>query len=138
MKCKVNNLPDCETSAPDICNSQCLESKAITPGKEDDDGDGGSGQTRDEDIEDDKASDDETTASVCAGSVTVNQSGKSEYKLVHEANIAKNRQLLHELGLKFGWEDKEGATSESKSTQKKNRKGKAWWKQATIGLIDAG
>ena len=57
---------------------------------------------------------------------------------MREANIAKNRQLLHELGLKIGWEDEEGATSKSKSTQKKNRKGKAWGKQAMIGLIDAG
>ena len=98
MKCKVNNLPDCKTSAPDICNSQRLESKAITPGKEDDDGDGGSGQTGDEDIEDNEASDDETTASVCAGSVTVNQSGKSEYELVREANIAKTDSSFMSLG----------------------------------------
>ena len=33
------NLPDCDTSAPDVCNSRSLESKASTPEYEDKEGD---------------------------------------------------------------------------------------------------
>jgi hypothetical protein len=55
-----------------------------------------------------------------------------------EANIAKNQAILRELGLKYGWDDEEGPANESKSTQKKNRKGKAQGKWATTSLMDAG
>ena len=127
MRCEAN-LPDCDTSAPDVCNSQSLESKASTPedkGKEDD-------------IDGDEAGNGETTASAHEGSDLVNpvkKSGKSEYERVRDANIARNRELIRELGLKFGWDDEEGQANESKLTQKKNRKGKAQGKQATMRLM---
>ena len=122
------NLPDCDTSAPDVCNSRSLEFKASTPEYEDKEGD----------IDDDEAGNGKATPSARAGSDLVNpvkKSGKSEYELVRDANIARNRELIRELGLKFGWDKEQGPASESQLTQKTNRKGKAQGKQATMRLM---
>lgn len=55
--------------------------------------------------------------SVDAGGVSA-ISGKSEYERTHEANIAENRALLHELGLQFGWDNETDKVGEKKAAKK--------------------
>lgn len=110
------NLPDCDTSAPDLCSTRSLGSKASTPqdgDKEGISGDSGNGET----------GDDETNISAVVGDNSAKRGGKSEYERTREANIARNKELFQELGDKFGWGDEENdSASEKKEKKKKDKK----------------
>ena len=67
------NLPDCDTSAPDLCSTRSLGSKASTPQDGDEEGisgDSGNGET----------GDDETNVSAVVGDNSAKCGGKSEYE----------------------------------------------------------
>ena len=104
-------------SAPDVCNTRSLGSKATTPDDGDTreisgDGNNGDGET----------SDDEMDVSAVEGGNSANRGGKSEYKRSREANIAKNKMLFQELAEKFRSSDEGNDASENKKQKKKDKK----------------
>ena len=60
--------------------------------------------------------------SAAVGVNSANPVKKSDYECTQEANIARNKQLFHELQEKFGWGDEENDVSERKKEKKKDKK----------------
>jgi hypothetical protein len=57
-------------------------------------------------------------------SQNVIKSGQSEYSRMREANIAKNKELLNQLGLDFFWRDEKDKMNEKKGKKKRRDKKK--------------
>ena len=118
-------MPDSNQPAPDVCIGRSLESKANTPEadeKKKNSNHGEDGETKantpeaDENEDDREDSDtdlDDTIVSTAAKIRTT--SGKSEYSQIREENIAKNKELLSQLGLQFGF----SRTLKAENTSKK-------------------
>ena len=118
-------MPDSNQPAPDVCIGRSLESKANTPEadeKKKNSNHGEDGETKantpeaDENEDDREDSDtdlDDTIVSTAAKIRTT--SGKSEYSRIREENIAKNKELLSQLGLQFGF----SRTLKAENTSKK-------------------
>ena len=109
MQVKTYLIPIFNQPAPEVCNSQSLESKANTPGADENEENSNSGEIKDGGSGQD------------ADNISANQinSDKSKYKLAREATLLQNKKFILELGLQFGWEDKTDEVTEKKAKAKK-------------------
>ncbi|KIJ94643.1 hypothetical protein K443DRAFT_11936, partial [Laccaria amethystina LaAM-08-1] len=110
-----------ESFPPEVCSSRSLGSKANTPEVEENKVEKGASKINN--------SEDEIIKSAGGDGVSANRTewGTSEYERTREANIVKNKEILRELGLEFGF-----GHEADKATMKKGKKaGKE--KKVTVG-----
>ena len=114
-------LPDFNELAPELCNSRSLESNSSILKASTTEEDENEEESVDMDVDKEKSVGDEIKegkTGKAQSSNSANADGKLEYSRIRDANIAKNKKLLSDLGLLFPL-----GKGKDKATKKKGKKG---------------